>query len=102
VPLQVEKQSSGTYRLTWTVPIGAHSYRLKYSDKNIVEWLDFDAVTNRFLKDPAANAPWFAASDASGVPAPAAAKSTQSYEVGALDSKTQWHFALKAYVENGP
>jgi hypothetical protein len=98
VPLKVEKQGSGAYRLTWTVPAGTQSYRLKYSDKNIVEWLNFDAVTNQFLTDPATNVPWFAASDASGAPQPSPSGSMQTYEMSGLDSEKQWHFALRAYV----
>jgi hypothetical protein len=102
VPVEVEKQNSGVYHLIWTEPSGTQSYRLKYSDKNIVEWLDFDAVTNRFGKDPATNVPWFAAAEKSIVPTPAAGKGRQSFDVTGLDLSTQWHFALKAYVTNRP
>ena len=98
IPLKAERQKD-TYRLTWTVPSGAQSYRLKYSDKNIVEWLGFDAVTNRFGTDPATALPWFAATEESGAPSPAAVGSTQTYDIRGLDPKTDWHFALKAYVD---
>lgn len=98
VPLKTEKIDSSTYRLTWTVPAGTTDYRMKYSAKNIVEWLDFDPITNRFATDPATNAPWFASSDISGLPQPAAAGTTQTHQLVGLDSKTEWHFALKAYV----
>ena len=98
VPLTVERSSPDTYRLAWTVPAGAQSYRIKFSDKNIVEWLDFDPVTNHFSTDPGANIPWFAASDMSGSPQPGAIGTTQTHTVGGLDPKAQWHFALKAYI----
>jgi hypothetical protein len=102
VPLTAEKAGSDTYRLTWSAPAGAESYRVKYSDKNIVEWLGFDPVTNQFTTDPATNVPWFAASDAAGAPPPPIAGTKQAYDVKGLDSTKQWHFALKAYVRRKP
>jgi hypothetical protein len=98
VPVQVEPLNGNTYRLTWTVPAGAQSYRIKYSDKNIVEWLNFDPASNQFAIDPAANVPWFAASEATGIPSPSAAGATQRFEVHDLDPNKQWHFAVKTYV----
>ncbi len=99
VPLRANRESPTTYRLSWTVPAGAQSYRLKYSSNNIVEWLNFDPVTNQFTTDPIANVPWFAASDVSQPPAPGPAGTVQTYDVERLDSSTQWHFALRAYVQ---
>ena len=100
VPVTVQNLGSGTYSLSWTVPAGATTYRLKYSNQNIVDWLNFDPVTNTFGLGPNANAPWFAATDASGVLAPAAAGSIQSYTINGLDPTKTWHFALKAYVNH--
>jgi hypothetical protein len=97
VPLTVQDLGSGSNLLSWTVPIGAVSYRLKYSDKNIVDWLNFNPVTNIFAVDPNANVPWFAATDVSNAPVPATPGSTQQYSVAGLGS-TPWHFALEAYV----
>jgi hypothetical protein len=99
VPVKAERVDPNTYRLTWTVPASAQSYRIKSSDKNIVEWLNFDPVANRFGTDPSTNVPWFAAFDVSGPPPPAVAGSTQTFEIGGLDPNVQWHFALKAYVQ---
>ncbi len=99
VPLKADRVDANTYRLTWTVPQGAQSYRIKYSDKNIVEWLNFDPVANRFGTDASTNVPWFAASDVSGPPRPGAAGTTQIHEVSGLDPKVQWHFALKVYIQ---
>jgi len=98
VPLTVDRSSPDTYRLTWTAPAGAQSYRIKYSDKKIVEWLDFDPVTNQFTTDPGTNVPWFAATDVSNSPQPGAAGTTQNHTVSGLDPEVQWHFALKAYI----
>lgn len=98
VPLTVEKTNAGVYHLSWKVPAGAESYRIRYSDKNIVEWLNFDPVKDQFSVDPNTNAAWFSASDLANPPVPGAAGSVQTYEVTRLSSETQWHFALKAYV----
>jgi hypothetical protein len=48
--------------------------------------------------DPSKHVPWFAASDVSNAPAPAAAGSTQTFSVGNVDSPMEVHFAMKAYV----
>lgn len=99
VPLQVDKLSADTYRLSWTVPAGAHEYRLKRSDRNIMDWLDFDPVTNRFGIDPSTNVPWFAAPDVN-VSSPLIGGTTQTYEVTGVDPNVEWHFALKAYIQS--
>src|SRR5262249_268286 len=98
VPVTVKNVGSGAYSLSWTVPAGATTYRLKYSNQNIVDCLNFDPATTPFAVDPNANVPWFAATDTSSVPAPAAGGSTQSYTINGLDPAKTWHFALKAYV----
>jgi len=99
IPVTV-KNGDGAYQLSWTVPTGALSYRLKYSNRTIVDWLNFDPVTNTFGVDPNANVPWFAATDLDSVPAPAAAGTIQTHTVTGLDPATTWHFALRAYVTN--
>jgi hypothetical protein len=101
VPVKTDQSVANTYRLSWTVPAGAESYRIKYSDKNIVEWLGFDPVTNQFTIDPQTNVPWFAASDAA-IPTPGPAGAAQTFEITGLDSTKQWHFALKAYTRRNP
>jgi hypothetical protein len=99
VPVQLKKLDSGRYSLSWTVPADVQSYRIKYSDKNIVEWLNFDPVTNQFTIDPAANIPWFAASELANPPAPTSPGTVQTFEATGLDQKIEWHFALKAYIQ---
>jgi len=98
VALRVEKEGSGTYHLTWTEPRGTRSYRLKYADKNIVEWLGFDPVINKFAIPPDSNVPWFAASEVAKPPTPGSA-GTHTFDVTGLDPGVEWHFALKAFVQ---
>jgi hypothetical protein len=104
VEVKATKTGSG-YSLSWVVPAGTERYRIKYSNREIVDWLNFDPETNAFGVDPATHVPWFAASDVSNAPAPAAAGSTQTFSVGNNDSQGEMHFAMKAYVraaaENG-
>jgi hypothetical protein len=98
VPLTAQKTGTGTYRLSWNVPVGAQSYRIKYSDKKIVEWLNFDPVKNEFAIDPHTNTPWFAGSEVANPPTPASTGGTQTFEVRDLRSDVPMYFALKAYV----
>ena len=98
IPLTVERTHTGDYRLRWTVPDGAESYRIKYSDKNIVEWLDFDPIKNQFAVDPGANVAWFSALDVANPPPPGPAGSIQTYDVRGLPGDASLYFALKAYV----
>jgi hypothetical protein len=98
VPLQVTNKGNGSYLLSWTVPVGAQKYLFKYSDKKIVEWLNFNPATNTFGISPATNVPWFAASNPTGAPAPASGGTVQTYTVTGLDPTKIWQFALKAYV----
>jgi hypothetical protein len=89
--------ASGTKSLSWNVPAGLVSYELKYSDKNIVDWLNFDPVTNTFGLDPLANIPWFAATAIDGPPVTIGA--TQNFTVTGLDTSRNWKFCLKALVK---
>jgi hypothetical protein len=80
------------------VPSGTKSYRIKYSRKNVVEWLSFDPVKNQFTVDRDKNEAWFAASEIGKPPAPGPDGSLQKYEVDGFDPDVQWHFAIRAYV----
>jgi hypothetical protein len=104
VEVKATKTGSG-YSLSWVVPAGAERYRIKYSNNEIVDWLNFDPETNKFGVDPSTHVPWFAASDVTNAPAPAAAGTTQTFSVGNIDSQGEVHFAIRAYVraaaENG-
>jgi YetA-like protein len=98
VAVTATKTGNGSYSLSWVVPAGATKYRIKYSNKNIVEWLNFDPETNIFGIDPATHTPWFAASDVTTTPPPAAAGTTQTLSLNNVDSQQELHFAMKAYV----
>jgi hypothetical protein len=97
--LEVEQLKPGSYKLSWVVPDHALNYRIKFADRNLVDWLNFDPVSGRFGIDPSGNTPWFAASDVADVPKPMAPGSTQTLEVNNLDPKIPWHFAAKAYIK---
>src|ERR1700728_182359 len=89
--------AAGAKTLSWTVPAGVVSYRLKYSDRNIVNWLNFDPATNTFGLDPETNVPWFAATSL-GSP-PVTGDTTQNFAVPELDNSKDWKFHLKAVVK---
>jgi hypothetical protein len=101
VPITVQNKAGGSYALTWTVPQGATHYRIKYYvGKSIVDWIGFNAGTNTYIGDPNKNWAWFASDDAPGLPAHAAAGTTQTYVFKGEPDK-DYHFAMKAYVETG-
>jgi len=89
----------GSYSLSWTVPAGATAYRIKYANKAIVDWIGFDPVNNAFTGNPTTTWAWFASTDVSNPPAPAAAGTTQTFTVTGLDPSQSWNFAVKAYVK---
>jgi Bacterial Ig domain len=90
----------GGYTISWTVPTGAQSYRIKWGAKQIVDWIGFDAGNNTFIGDPAATMNWFAANEASSVPAPSG--STQSLTINTgKTGLTAVNFMVKAYVGGG-
>jgi hypothetical protein len=98
VAVTATKIGDGSYSLSWVVPAGAEKYRIKYSNKEIVEWLNFDSETNTFGMDPATHTPWFAASNVTTTPTPTAAGTTQTLSFNNVDSRQELHFAMKAYV----
>ncbi|HVI11154.1 MAG TPA: hypothetical protein VND65_22930, partial [Candidatus Binatia bacterium] len=103
VPVDVERHEQ-YYKLSWTVPPGAQAYRIKRSDRRIVDWIGFDPKRDAFTGDPASTVNWFAATEVvSGngstcPPAPAATGSVQSCTIPLLDPNGEGHFALKAIV----
>ena len=100
VAVKVVGLGEGSYSLSWVVPEGAQSYRIKLSDKQIVEWLNFNPTTNTFGLDPNANVPWFAATNVTSAPPPGAPGSVQTFTIGGLDPTKTYHFAMKAYISS--
>jgi hypothetical protein len=98
VPIRVVSNGGGSYSLTWTVPQGATSYRIKYyPGKQIVDWIGFDPGANIFVGDPDKTWAWFAAFDAPNMPLPNATATTQTYTFTGDPSK-DYGFAVKAYI----
>jgi hypothetical protein len=99
VPVTATSLGGGSYTLSWTVPTGTQSYRIKYAVNPIVAWVGFNPTTNTFIGNPATTVPWFAAPNLSSVPAPSAAGTKQNFTVTGLDASHNWSFAVKAYVK---
>ncbi|HLQ66952.1 MAG TPA: hypothetical protein VK123_06955 [Candidatus Limnocylindrales bacterium] len=89
----------GAYRLTWTVPPGAEGYRIKASERTIVDWLGFDPNTRSFQYPPASHVPWFAASDVQGEPRPLAPGATQSMTLTGFDPSKRWSFSVRYAID---
>jgi hypothetical protein len=98
VPVTVTDLGGGSYRLSWTVPTGALSYKIKWGLKPVVDWIGFDAGTNSWIGNPNTTMNWFAAENVSNEPAPAAAGTTQTFTFTGLPAKlTKLNFSVKAY-----
>ncbi len=89
----------GSYTIGWTVPSGAQSYRVKWGDKRIVDWIGFRAETYTWLGDPVNTMNWFAAANVPSPPAPTGAGSTQTLTISTGKSGlTAANFSVKAYA----
>jgi Bacterial Ig-like domain (group 1)/PcRGLX-like protein central beta sandwich domain/Dockerin type I domain len=99
VPISsVVPTGAGSYTISWTVPSGAQSYRIKWAPKTIVDWIGFDNLNNVFTGDPANTTAWFAANNATGIPAPGPAGSTQSITINTgVSGLTAANFSVKAF-----
>ena len=92
----------GSYTLTWTVPAGAQSYRVKWSPKRIVDWIGFDPVNNVFTGDPVNTVNWFAATEVTSTPAPGTPGTAQSLTISTgTAGLTAANFTVKAYSSAG-
>jgi hypothetical protein len=85
----------GSYQLSWTVPSGTTGYRVKYSDRNIVDWLGFDQATRTYQYSPSSYVSWFAAQSAAGEPAPLPGGSVQTMTVSGLDPSKTFRFSVR-------
>ena len=89
----------GNYTISWIVPAATLSYRIKWGQKAIVDWIGFDPANNVFVGNPTTSMNWFAATEAANIPAPAAAGVTQSLMVGTgVTGLTAANFSVKANV----
>jgi hypothetical protein len=94
----VVNTGNGAYTISWTVPTGTQSYRIKWATKRIVDWLNFNPLTNTFGIDPATATPWFAATNVP-LPAPGPATTVQSVTINTgVPGLTVQNFSVKAYI----
>ncbi len=85
-----EPLSSTSVRLSWAA-VGDDGY---YSVA--------DAYELRYGTDPILDlADWEAATEATGLPAPAAAGVVQTFDLGGLTQETEWHFCLRVADDEG-
>ena len=95
---------SGNYILSWTVPANCQSYRLKWSSKllqnsgSLVTTLGFDPMINlTFTLNPNTYQPWFAATNATGIPACGTAGVSQTALVATgIPGLTSNNFSLRS------
>jgi hypothetical protein len=71
----------GSYTIQWVATSGTSSYRVKWGEKQIVDWIGFDIMTNTFTGNPATTMNWFAANNATSIPAPGVPGTTESITV---------------------
>ena len=90
----------GSYNTSWTVPNSARGYRVKYSDKPIVEWLGFDKIARTYKYDPGQYTAFFAAQNSKEQSTPLPSGSTQSIAIK-LDASKKWYFSVK-YLSDSP
>lgn len=96
-PITVVDQGGGSYTVSWSVPAGAQSYRIKWGAKRIVDWIGFDAGTYSFIGDPSTTQNWFASTDAGTPPLCVFGNCGINISTG-VTGLTSANFMVKAYV----
>ncbi len=99
LPLTVQNNGGGSYTLSWTVPPGARQFWIKYSDKQIVPWLNFDRYTRQYQYNPGQYVPFFAAQNLPNEPTPAQPGTVQTLTLSGLEPGKTYRFAARCYVE---
>lgn len=97
IPLQVSNPSAGTYTLSWTVPTDAKRYQIKFSAKPIVANLNYNKGTGTFEFDPSQYTAFWAATNLTNEPTPAAPGTTQTFTVSGLSCGNACRFAIRSY-----
>ena len=95
VLLGVVGRGSGNYTLQWKTTDKCVAYQVRYSEKNIVDWLGFVQAANYYQKPPDSNVPWFAATRVSSPPTPATVGTQVNFDVTGLDPAKTYYFAVK-------
>ncbi|MFQ5857372.1 MAG: LamG-like jellyroll fold domain-containing protein [Anaerolineae bacterium] len=98
LPITVQENGGGAYTLSWTVPAGAQQYWIKYAEKPIVPWLNFDRYTQQYQYDPDQYVPFFAAQNVADEPTPATPGTAQTYTIAGLDPNKTYSFAARYYL----
>lgn len=100
-PLEIKatRNGDGSYTLTWVVPSGARQIQIKYSTKQLVEWLNFDRDKRTYGFAPQTHEAYFAAATLTGLPPLGKAGAQQSMKVTSLDPSKVYNFLAKAYVD---
>ncbi len=90
----------GSYAISWNVPAGTQSYRIKWGRKQIVDWIGFDAGAYTFTGDPVTSMNWFAATDVPNIPTPSGGAQSLTIHTG-VTGLTAANFMIKAYLSSG-
>jgi hypothetical protein len=100
-PLEITatRNSDGSYTLAWVVPAGARRLQIKYSTKQLVEWLNFDRDQRTYGYAPQTHQAYFAAPALAGLPPLGKAGSQQTMRVANLDPSKVYTFMAKVYVD---
>ena len=80
----VTNNGGGSYTLSWTVPSGVSKYKIKYSTKQIVDWLGYNRDTKTYQYSPSSYSAFFAATNVSGEPVPGTVGEIQSVTLTGL------------------
>jgi hypothetical protein len=95
VDTTVRRNANGSYTLSWVVPEGAKSYRIKASkNKPMVEWLGYSKTSQLFVLPQDFFVPWFAAVNLKNEPVPQAAGTVQTWTVTELPADGYWFFSV--------
>lgn len=102
-PLTVTAQNNdgGSYTLSWTVPANAHQYWIKYAEKPIVPWLNYDKFTAQYQYSPTQYSAFFAAQNVVTEPVPTAPGAVQTHTVTGLDPAKTYYFAARYQTAMG-
>lgn len=101
LPIRAVRQPNGRYTLTLKTPYGAKAYRIKYSEKQIVPSLEFDAQKRTFRWDPKRYIPFFAATNLDKEPQPGDPSLFQEMQTPVLDKDKTYYFAAR-YFSSDP
>ena len=87
--------------LSWQVPTNCLEYRLKFSDKPIVDWLGYDQKLQEYAFNPEKYTPFFAAFNFVRLPEIKRNKSRQFIEIN-MQQQIHDYNASRGYVPGHP